>query len=97
MWTTMWFIHFTSEYIQITEQYHCVDFWIFIYGVNRLSCGCIIPPDLYDVDSDRESTVYFGNKAYNVGQPLESTWPTAERHVRQSQGVFFFYLALQWE
>ena len=48
-------------------------FEISIYGVKRLSCGCITHSDRDDVDSDREPTVYFGNKAYSLGQPLEST------------------------
>lgn len=44
-----------------------------IYGFKHLSCGCITHSELDHVDSDRKSTVYFGNKAYNVGQPSEST------------------------
>lgn len=48
-------------------------FELSICWIKHLSCGCTTGPDLDDVDSDREPTVYFGNKAYNVGQPLEST------------------------
>lgn len=58
-------------HMQTTKQYLSIE--ILVYGVKRLSCGCITHPDLDDVDSDREPTVYFGNKAYNVGKPLETT------------------------